>query len=54
LINLLFTEANPIPVKKAVQLMGLLDNASMRLPLMELTPDLTEKLKIEMKNLGLV
>ncbi len=54
LINLLFAEANPIPVKKALQLMGILDSASLRLPLVELTPDLTEKIKIEMKNLGLL
>jgi 4-hydroxy-tetrahydrodipicolinate synthase len=54
LIDLLFVEANPIPVKKAVQLMGLVDSAEMRLPLMELTPEHTEKLKIEMKKVGVL
>ncbi|QDK43701.1 4-hydroxy-tetrahydrodipicolinate synthase [Bdellovibrio sp. ZAP7] len=54
LIDLLFVEANPIPVKKAVQLMGLVDSAEMRLPLMELTPEHTEKLKMEMKKVGVL
>ncbi|MEK2689468.1 4-hydroxy-tetrahydrodipicolinate synthase [Bdellovibrio sp. GT3] len=54
LIDLLFVEANPIPVKKAVQLMGLIDSAEMRLPLMELAPEHTEKLKMEMKKMGVL
>lgn len=54
LIDLLFVEANPIPVKKAVQLMGLIESASMRLPLVELEYDNTEKLKAEMKSLGII
>ncbi|KYG66754.1 4-hydroxy-tetrahydrodipicolinate synthase [Bdellovibrio bacteriovorus] len=54
LIDLLFTEANPIPVKKALQLMGIFESATMRLPLMELTPVHTEALKTEMHNLGLL
>ena len=54
LINLLFCEANPIPVKKALQLMGILKSGSLRLPLMELTPELTEKLKSEMKALEIL
>ncbi len=54
LIDLLFVEANPIGVKKALQLMGIFDSATMRLPLMELTPQHTESLKNEMQKLGLV
>lgn len=54
LINLLFVEANPIPVKKALALMGVLDSASMRLPLMELSPEHTEKLKAEMVKVGVL
>lgn len=54
LINLLFCEANPIPVKKALQLMGLTSSAELRLPLMELTPEHTEKLQQEMKKVGLL
>jgi 4-hydroxy-tetrahydrodipicolinate synthase len=54
LINLLFVEANPIPVKKAVQLMGLIQSAELRLPLVELGNDNTEKLKAEMKKVGVL
>lgn len=54
LINLLFVEANPIPVKKAVQLMGLVASAEMRLPLVELSSENTEKLQLEMKKVGLL
>lgn len=54
LINLLFVEANPIPVKKALQIMGIIDSASLRLPMMELSPEHTEVLKTEMKRVGLV
>ncbi|WII72977.1 4-hydroxy-tetrahydrodipicolinate synthase [Bdellovibrio sp. 22V] len=54
LIDLLFVEANPIPVKKALALMGILDSASLRLPLVELAPEHTEKLKEEMKKVGVL
>lgn len=54
LINLLFAEANPIPVKKALQLMGILDSATLRLPLVELSPEHTENLKMEMKKVGVL
>lgn len=54
LINLLFVEANPIPVKKAVQMMGLIDSATLRLPLTELAPEHAEKLQAEMKRVGIV
>lgn len=36
LINLLFVEANPIPVKKALEFMGIIESAECRLPLVEL------------------
>ncbi len=54
LINLLFVEANPIPVKKAAQLMGLIDSAEMRLPLMELSKENTKKLEAEMRRTGVL
>lgn len=54
LINLLFIEANPIPVKKAVQLMGLIDSAELRLPLVELGEVESEKLKNEMRKVGVI
>ncbi|MFM6926860.1 MAG: 4-hydroxy-tetrahydrodipicolinate synthase [Bdellovibrio sp.] len=54
LINLLFIEANPIPVKKAMQLMGLIDSAELRLPLVELGTEHTEMLKAEMKKVGVL
>lgn len=54
LIDLLFVEANPIPVKKALALMGILDSASLRLPLVELSAEHTETLKLEMKKVGIL
>lgn len=54
LIDLLFVEANPIPVKKALQLMGIIESAELRLPLVELEMKHTENLKNEMKALGLI
>lgn len=53
LIHALFSEVNPIPVKKAVQLMGLC-GGTVRAPLTELEEEHVEKLKIEMKNFGLL
>lgn len=54
LTNLLFSEANPIPVKKAVQLMGLAASAELRLPLVELESKLTEDLKNELIKTGVI
>lgn len=53
LIDALFCEVNPIPVKKAVSLLGY--NAGvLRLPLTEMEPDHVETLKKAMKNYGLI
>ncbi|MGE5627123.1 MAG: 4-hydroxy-tetrahydrodipicolinate synthase [Solirubrobacterales bacterium] len=53
LTNALFIETNPIPVKTAMNLMGM--NAGvLRLPLVEMTEGNLEVLKTEMKNYGLL
>lgn len=52
LIRALFSEVNPIPVKKAVELMGLC-GGTVREPLTELEPEHTEILRQEMKKFGL-
>ncbi len=49
----LFSEVNPIPVKKAVSLMGF-EAGPLRLPLTEMTPSKAEKLKEAMVRLGLL
>lgn len=54
LINALFIEVNPIPVKKALQLLGIIRSAELRLPLIELAPKPTETLIAEMKKTGLL
>jgi 4-hydroxy-tetrahydrodipicolinate synthase len=54
LIDLLFVEANPIPLKKALQLMGIIKSAECRLPLVTLSDTNTEKLKKVMKQKGLL
>jgi len=54
LINLLFAEANPIPVKKALQLMGIIESASLRLPLCELEEHLTRDLALELEKMELM
>lgn len=54
LINLLFVEANPIPVKKALEFMGIIESAECRLPLVELNEVYSEALKKEMKHMGLL
>ena len=51
LINTLFCEVNPIPVKKATELMGLC-NGVMRRPLTEMEPANAEKLANLMKAAG--
>ena len=51
--KLMFCEVNPIPVKKACELMGLCNNI-VRLPLTELESEHTECLKAEMKRMGII
>jgi 4-hydroxy-tetrahydrodipicolinate synthase len=52
LIDMLFVEANPIPLKKALQLMGIIKSPECRLPLVTLADVHTEKLKKLMKHKG--
>lgn len=52
LIEQLFCEVNPIPVKKAMQLMGV-DCGPLRMPMTELTPEHTKALAQAMKEFGI-
>lgn len=52
LIEALFSEVNPIPVKKALNLMGK-EVGSLRSPLTEMTPANAQKLAEAMKNYGI-
>lgn len=52
LINELFCEVNPIPVKKAMKLMGM-DCGPLRMPLTELTPEHERSLAQAMKDFGI-
>ncbi|PIS10160.1 MAG: 4-hydroxy-tetrahydrodipicolinate synthase [Bdellovibrio sp. CG10_big_fil_rev_8_21_14_0_10_47_8] len=54
LIDLLFVEANPIPVKKALHLMGIIDSPECRLPLVTLSDANTEKILRVLMFKGLV
>lgn len=49
----LFIEVNPIPVKTAMNLLGM-DVGEPRLPLCEMEPSNVEKLKASMRNIGLL
>ena len=53
LFDVLFCETNPIPVKAAVAETGRVDE-EIRLPLTEITPPNRERLKLVMKELGLI
>ena len=53
LIHLLFCETNPIPVKAAMNLMGM-EVGPLRLPLIEMSEANKEKLAAAMKELGLI
>lgn len=53
LCNALFCEVNPIPVKKAVELMGLC-GGTLRMPLTEMEPQNVERLKAAMVNYGIL
>ena len=52
LIEKLFCEVNPIPVKKAMKLMGV-DCGPLRMPMTELTPAHTEELAKAMRDFGI-
>lgn len=53
LCNALFCEVNPIPVKKALELMGIIPGG-LRLPLTEMEPANTERLTKAMKEFGIL
>ena len=53
LMNDLFLEVNPIPVKAALNLMGL-EAGPMRLPLCEMSPEHTETLRSTLREAGLL
>ncbi|MCI8459399.1 MAG: 4-hydroxy-tetrahydrodipicolinate synthase [Clostridia bacterium] len=52
-VKKLFSEVNPIPCKKALQLLGI-DAGIPRLPLTEMEPEHTQALRAEMQKLGLI
>ena len=53
LCNALFCEVNPIPVKKALELMDMI-SGGLRLPLTEMEPANTERLSKAMKEFGIL
>jgi 4-hydroxy-tetrahydrodipicolinate synthase len=54
LIDALFCEVNPIPVKKAVSLMGIVEGGPLRRPLSEMEEANVERLQKAMKDYGLI
>lgn len=53
LCGALFCEVNPIPVKKALELMGMI-NGTLRMPLSEMEPANVKRLETAMKEYGLL
>lgn len=53
LVDCLFSEVNPIPVKKAVNLMGK-EVGTLRMPLTEMSPEKAAILEAEMKKVGIL
>lgn len=53
LFDSFFIETNPVPVKKALELMGLI-GPEVRLPLVEMTPEGTAKMKAVMEQVGIL
>lgn len=53
-VNSLYIESNPIPVKMALKLMGIIESAELRLPMTEMSAEGTTKLTTEMKSVGLI
>lgn len=54
LCNLLFSDANPIPVKWALYKMGVINTPHLRAPLCDMETPLSTELETEMKTLGLL
>ncbi len=54
LIDAVFLESSPIGIKMALYLLGIIGDSCLRSPLFSMSPQSTEKLKIEMKNKGLL
>ncbi len=54
LIKSLFIETNPAPVKAAMKEMGLINDESLRLPMVSIGADTRKKLKAEMKKYGIL
>lgn len=54
LTKALFLETNPIPVKYALKKMGLISEASLRLPLTEINNENKNKVEEELKNLKII
>lgn len=54
LINSLYIEANPIPVKKALNLMKIIQTSEMRLPLISAQAATTERVRHEIEKRGLI
>jgi 4-hydroxy-tetrahydrodipicolinate synthase len=54
LIDLLFVEPNPTPVKKALNLMGIIQSDECRLPLVKMTDQNAQILKSEMQKVGIL
>lgn len=54
LMGAMFVDTNPVPAKKALELMGKIKSASPRLPLYEMNDATIGKLKAALKNYGLI
>jgi 4-hydroxy-tetrahydrodipicolinate synthase len=54
LIDFLFVEGNPIPLKMALYQMGIIRSPELRLPLVELSPENSVKMKLLLQKKGLL
>ncbi len=54
LVKAMFIETNPIPVKTAMALMGMIDEAELRLPMCDISDENLSRLKKALKDYGLL